>query len=181
MCGYVQLSNALGGALRRWVSTVRAALPRAYEIIPIWSTEGGWGQNSQFSSAASDQRAFVARYDLQMLTKGLTRSYWYAYQNTQWGTLWDGTQLTPAGVASGTIENWLSGATLSGCSTSDNNIWTCNLTTASGQTERIVWAPQWAVWYQTTPYTTVNTLDGGSTPATSGWVQVLQQPIMLSS
>jgi hypothetical protein len=162
------------------LSSVHSALPRAYANMPIWSTEGGWGQNNQFSSAAADQRAFVGRYDLMMLNQGVVRSYWYAYPNTQWGTLWDGTQLTPAGVASGTIENWLSGATLSGCSTSDNNFWTCNLTTSTGHAARIVWATSWAVWYQTTGYNPVNTLDGGSSPAT-GWIQVLQEPIMLSS
>ncbi len=39
--------------------------------------------------------AFVARYDLMMLNEGVARTYWYAYQNSQWGTLWDGSALTP--------------------------------------------------------------------------------------
>jgi hypothetical protein len=162
------------------MSSVRSALPAAYAKTPVWSTEGAWGTNSQFSSAAADQSAFVARYDLMMLKQGVVRNYWYAYPNTQWGTLWDGTALTPAGIATNSIENWLSGATLSGCSTSDNNFWTCTLTTSDGKSARIVWATSWAVWYQTTGYSTVSTLEGTSTPAT-GWIQVLQEPILLTT
>jgi hypothetical protein len=161
------------------INSVRAALPAAYATTPIWSTEGGWGTNSQFSSVAADQSAFVARYDLMMLKQGVARNYWYAYPNTQWGTLWNGTALTPAGIATKSIENWLSGATLNGCSTGDNNFWTCNLTTSTGAQARIVWATSWAVWYQTTGYRTVRTLQGTSTPAT-GWLQVLQEPILLT-
>jgi hypothetical protein len=161
------------------LSAVRAAIPQQYGKLPIWSTEGGWGLNSWFSSPGDDTAAFVARYDLMMLNLGVARSYWYAYENSQYGTLWDGAQLTPAGVASGTIEKWLTGATFGGCSSSDNNLWTCNLTTSTGKKARIVWATSWAVWYQTTGYHRVSTLDGGSSTAT-GWVQVALQPIMLT-
>jgi hypothetical protein len=160
------------------MSAVRSALPAAYAGMPIWSTEGGWGENSQLSSAVGDQAAFVARYDLQMLSQGVTRSYWYAYPNTQWGTLWDGTALTPAGIASGSIESWLSGATFSGCGTSDGNLWTCNLTLSNGKPAQIVWATQWAAWYPTT-YATAQTLEGTTAP-TNGWVQAVYEPVLLS-
>jgi hypothetical protein len=163
------------------MNNVRSALPRGYANMPIFSTEGGWGTNSQCCSQ-SDQSGFVARYDLMMLNQGVARTYWYAYPNTQWGTLGssDGSSLTPAGVASGTIYNWLAGATFSGCSTSDGNFWTCNITTASGHKAQIVWATQWAVWYPTTGYSTVDTLDGGSSQAT-GWIQAGWDPMMLVS
>jgi hypothetical protein len=162
------------------MTNVRAALPAAYADMPIWATEGGWGENSQCCSL-SDQSGFVARYDLMMLNSGFARTYWYGYPNSAWGTLqpWGGS-LTPAGVASGTIYAWLAGATFSGCSTSDNNVWTCNLTTASGRPARIVWATQWAIWYPTTGFNTVDTLDGGSSAAT-GWIQAGWDPIMLVS
>jgi hypothetical protein len=160
------------------MKSVRSSLPGAYANLPIWSTEGGWGQNSQLSSAVGDQAAFVARYDLQLLNQGFARSYWYAYPNTQWGTLWDGTALTPAGIASGTIYNWLAGSTFSGCSSSDGNLWTCNLTLSNGKTAQIVWATTWAVWYST-GYSTVQTLEGVSAP-TNGWVQAVYEPVLLS-
>jgi hypothetical protein len=166
------------------LAAVRSALPTAYANTPIWSTEGSWGQNTDFSTDASEQQAFVARYDLMLLNQRVERSYWYAYPNGAWGTLqsgsWDSGTLTPAGVASGTIYAWLAGATLDGCASSDGNFWTCDLTTSDGKQARIVWATKWAVWYPTNGYSTVNTLDGGSSSA-PGWIQVLSEPIMLSS
>jgi hypothetical protein len=163
------------------MSAVRAALPAAYANTPIWSTEGGWGLNSQFSSSPSDQRAFIARYDLMMLAQGVARSYWYAYPNTQWGTLWDGTQLTPAGVATRTVEGWLSGATFRGCST-DGNLWTCNVTTTAGATARIVWVRTTPVPnYSTAGSSTLKTLDGGSSATGGSPITVTTEPVLLTS
>jgi hypothetical protein len=164
------------------MSAVHAALPAAYAGMPIWSTEGGWGVNSQFSASASDQRAFVARYDLQMLNQGLVRSYWYAYENTQWGTLWDGATLTPAGVASGTIYAWLAGARFAGCKTSDGNLWTCSLTAADGRAARIVWVRTTPVAnYSTAGYTTLKTLDGGASATGGSPITVSTEPVLLTS
>ena len=147
------------------MTAVRAALPAAYASMPIWSTEGGWSLNSLFSSSPSDRMAFVARYDLQLLSQGVARAYWYAYQNSGWGTLWDGPQLTPAGVATGSVENWLTGATLRGCSTADRNLWTCDLTTPEGRAARIVWVRTTPVGgYPTSGYGTFKRLDGSSAP-----------------
>jgi hypothetical protein len=130
----------------------------------------------------SDQRAFVARYDLMMLTEGFVRSYWYAYPNTQWGTLWDGSQLTPAGVASGTISDWLVGATLAACMTSDGNLWTCNLTTSAGKRARIVWVRTTPVPnYPTKGYRVLKYLDGTSSATNGSPITVTTEPVMLSS
>ncbi len=170
------------GAVSAEMTALRAALPAAYLGLPIWSTEGGWGQNSQFSSDASSQRAFVARYDLQMLAQGFARSYWYAYPNTQWGTLWDGTSLTPAGIATGTLDAWLVGAVLVGCATQDSNLWTCDLVTSGGRAARIVWVTTTPVsGYSTTGYSVVNTLDGGSSASGGQAITVTTEPVMLSS
>lgn len=164
------------------MNSIRSAVPATYANMPIWSTEGSWGLNSQLTSGCDqgDQMAFVARYDLMMLTKGFARSYWYAYQNSQWGTLFENGALTPAGIATGTLSNWLVGATLQGCSSSDGNTWICDLRTSAGANARIVWATTWAVWYSTAGYTAVKTLNGSSTPAT-GWMQTGYEPLMLSN
>jgi hypothetical protein len=164
------------------MAAVRAALPSGYADTPIWSTEGGWGLNSQFSTSASDQRAFIARYDLMMLAQGVERSYWYAYENTQWGTLWDGSALTPAGIATRTIDAWLVGATLRGCQTSDGNLWTCNLTTSTGNQARIVWVRTTPVGnYSTGGYSTVERLDGTSEGTGGSSITVTTEPVMLDS
>jgi hypothetical protein len=165
----------------RVMRAVRSALPPGYASTPIWSTEGGWGLNSQFSSAAADQRAFVARFDLLMLAQGVARSYWYAYQNSAWGTLWNGTNLTPAGIATRTLDDWLAGATLRGC-TGNGNLWTCNLTTRAGQNARIVWAKTTPVHdYPTTGYSIEKTLDGGSSLTGGFPITVRPEPVLLSS
>ena len=164
------------------MKAVRAALPPEYARTPIWSTEGGWGLNSQFSSSPSDQRAFVARYDLQMLAQGVARSYWYAYENSQWGSLWDGTTLTPAGVATATLNAWLVGGTLRGCRTADNNLWACDLATSAGRRAQIVWVTKRVVRdYPTTGFRTVNTLDGGSSRTGRFPLTVKTEPVLLSS
>lgn len=163
------------------MDAVRAALPSVYAHTPIWSTEGGWGLNSQFSSSPSDRRAFVARYDLQMLLQGVARSYWYAYPNTEWGTLWDGIALTPAGAASNALYAWLTDEVLDGCTTADGNLWTCDLTTSGGKSARIVWVTSTPVVnYPTSGYATLQTLSGTSSPTASQPITVTTEPVLLS-
>jgi hypothetical protein len=169
------------GAVPAEMNSVKASLPAAYAKTPIWSTEGSWGQNNQLTSVGCNQQAFVARYDLLMASQGFVRNYWYAYQNSGWGTLWDGTSLTPAGIATRTVDGWLAGATLTGCkSSSDGNLWTCDLTTSAGKKARVVWATKWAVSYSTSGYSTVKTLEGASLPAT-GSIKAVYEPVLLSS
>jgi len=164
------------------MNSVHSALPAAYANMPIWSTEGGWGLNSWFSSAPSDQRGFVARYDLMLLNEGLVRGYWYAYENTQWGTLWDGSNLTPAGIATGTIESWLTGSTFHGCATGDGNLWICDVTTGAGNRARIVWVTTTPVRdFSTSGYSTVERLDGSSSPTGGTPITVTTEPVLLSS
>jgi hypothetical protein len=169
-------------ALPAEMASIRAALPRAYAGYPIWSTEGGWGANSWFSSAGGSQAAFVARYDLQMLSQGFARSYWYAYPNSQWGTLLDESVnppvLTQAGIASGTVYNWLAGGTLGGCSSADGNLWTCGLTMASGASAQIAWVKTTPASYSTA-FATLQSLAGG-TQATGGSVSLTTEPVLLS-
>jgi hypothetical protein len=167
------------------MTALRGALPPAYAGIPIWSTEGGWGFNkdrtptSRGSSDASDQRAFVARYDLMMLIQGFARSYWYAYQNTQWGTLFDGTGLTPAGIATRTLDAWLAGATLTGCATANGNLWTCDLIDATGAKSQIVWTTKRAAWHPAGNFATVETLEGRSSAAPM-YLRAGYEPVLLT-
>src|SRR5438067_12203875 len=115
-----------------------------------------------------------------MLIQGFARSYWYAYQNRAWGTLWNGTALTPAGVATRTLDGWLAGALLAGCNT-NGNLWSCDLTTSAGKKARIVWVKTTLVSnYSTSGYGTVKTLAGGSSP-TRGTITVTTEPVLLLS
>ncbi len=171
---YTQSSQGEGlwpeDTLYGWIGKVRAAMQGAgYAGYPLWSTEGGWGANSWFSGYAdpAGQRAFVARYDLALLSLGLDRAYWYAYGNPAWDTLWTSNGLTPAGTATQTLLGWLSGATLAApCSEDDTGLWACDITRPGGYRARIEWVQS---GIRTVPvpsgYTTLRTLSGESEPA----------------
>lgn len=71
----------------------------------LWMTEGGWGQESDFSPplTSAERVAYVQDTDAIMLNQGVNRYYWYAYDNQLWGTLETANVLTPAGVAFGNL------------------------------------------------------------------------------
>jgi hypothetical protein len=121
---------------------------------PLWSDEGGWGQNTnaiQINNGDPDlEAAWIARFYLMNWASGLGRSYWYEWDNTAYGTLWNPTSIsgctTPftsgflcsAGVAYQQTYNWMLGSTLTNCSVVGTS-WTCNLIQANGSAAQILW------------------------------------------
>lgn len=158
---------------RSWVSAQRAVVSK-YGLSgkPLWNTEGSWG------SGITDQNlqaAFVARYFILSLSRGVARTYWYAWDNQQVGVLYttNGLNPTPAAIAYQQVYNWLLGASIAGpyngqCSSSGGyssngapapynfdytyapSFYTCNLTSAAGSVEQVVW--------QTSPNSTETTI-----------------------
>jgi hypothetical protein len=186
---YTQSSKGQGlwpeDTLYQFIFKVRSAMQNAgYGAYPLWSTEGGWGDNSWFGgySDPASQRAFVARYDLVLLSLGLSRAYWYAYGNPSWGTLWTSSGLTPAGTATGTLLDWLVGATLTGpCGKDGGGLWTCDLTRPNGYRARILWVQAGSRSVPTpSGYTTLRTLSGGSAPAPSA-LSVSIEPVLIEN
>lgn len=83
--------------------------------LPLWSTEGSWGQNANLSDPNA-QASFVWQYYLQMWAAGVQRVYWYEYENAGWGTLCAGIEnctLNRAGLAYQQMVPSLEGATVS--------------------------------------------------------------------
>jgi polysaccharide biosynthesis protein PslG len=79
---------------------------------PAWDTEAGWGED-RWLPDLDQQAAFLAKFYLLHWSTGVERFYWYAYDEPQWGTLWDATSgLRKAGVAYGEVRKWMMGATL---------------------------------------------------------------------
>jgi polysaccharide biosynthesis protein PslG len=176
---YTQSSQGQGlwpeDTLYTWIGKVRNVMQgTGYAAYPLWSTEGGWGANTWFSgyNDAASQRAFVARYDLALLSLGLGRAYWYAYGNPAWDTLWTPPGLgqpggvTPAGIATKELLGWLSGAKLvAPCAQDSRRVWTCDITRPGGYVGRILWATSGSRTVQTPAgYATLRTLNGGSDP-----------------
>jgi uncharacterized protein YjdB len=136
------------------VAKVRAVLSATDLAKPFWDGEGGWGQNAtatQVNDGDPDmEAAFVARFAVMNWVSGITRAYWYQWDNSAYGTLWSPTSnsrcATPftsgyickAGTAYQQVYDWLVGSTLGDCSVT-GTVWTCTLTQSSGSPAEIIW------------------------------------------
>lgn len=119
---------------------------------PLWNTETGWWIKNRMKTvrvgaAGSDwlelderlAAAYVARALILGWSAGVSRFYWYAWDNTDMGLI-DATDETvkPAGLAYARMEKWMMGSVLSGCSQT-RRLWTCELRDAQGRQAHIVW------------------------------------------
>src|SRR4029077_10864786 len=95
------------------VFTMLKSLLSQYQIsnLPIFFTEGSYGPNN--AAMPYPQRVdYVGREYLLMLAGGITRYYWYAWDNPTFGGMWSlAGGVNPVGVAYGTLSKWLVGAT----------------------------------------------------------------------
>jgi hypothetical protein len=153
--------------------------------LPIWDTESSWGLNTNLP-AISDEVAFVGRHLLLLESMGVQRSFWFAYDGTTWGTLWNSSSgLNEAGEAYQQVAEWLTGSTLTqpcAATATDATTYTCGYTLKSGATALAVWnttaaksftVPEGLVQYQD--------LYGNLIPISNGTVQISTSPILLES
>jgi polysaccharide biosynthesis protein PslG len=111
---------------------------------PLWNTENDWGNNDSLTDPDA-QAAFVARDLLLNWNVGITRVYWYAWDNSTVGTLWSPTSgLAEAGSAYAQVESWMNGATIAPCSLNGSTniyqaLYTCDLTLSTGNQAQAVW------------------------------------------
>jgi hypothetical protein len=145
---------------------------------PLWDTEGSWGT---YSLTAEQQNGFVARYYLLHWAAGVSRFYWYAWDDSLWGTLWDpATGPNPAAIAYQQVYDWMVDATMSSpCTMASDSTWTCALTRPGGYAALAVWNS--ATTQNYTPssmYTQYRDL-AGNTSHISGPVTIGDAPILL--
>jgi hypothetical protein len=149
---------------------------------PIWNTEGSWGSNSNIAIPI-DQGGFLARAYLLQWSSGVSRFYWYAWNNTLFGTLWKAVGgIQPGGIAYGLIDKWMVGATLSTpCAMASNSTWTCTFTRPGDYQSLAVWNSSTTVNY--TPASQYKQyLDlAGNTVQVNGPVSIGYNPILLVS
>jgi hypothetical protein len=152
--------------------------------MPMWSTEGAWGTDSELSSA-TDQAGFVARLYLLLWSNGVQRHYWYAWDDATTGTLEVNNVADTAGLAYGQVESWMSGRTMSTpCAESSSGIWTCGFTGANGYTSQAVWYPGSGTKTYTAPAGFINylKLSGVETSISAGATVTLgQEPVLLQN
>jgi hypothetical protein len=119
---------------------------------PLWNTETGWRietktMTPRIGAAGSDwldlddreSAAYVARALILGWSAGLSRFYWYAWDNFDMGLINPSDRsIKPAGYAYAKTVAWMEGAVFSGC-VETSGLWTCELSDVQGQPAHIVW------------------------------------------
>ena len=149
---------------------------------PLWDTEGSWGSASL---TEQDKADFVARWYILHAANGFSRTYWYAYDNQTYGTLWSPATGENAGAdAYQGVRNWLLGATVEppdyqGTSTYDA-LYTVDMTRTDGSPARAVWHTISSRTYSVPDtFKHYRDLDGTVHTIQDGTVSVGQEPILL--
>ena len=127
---------------------------------PLWNTEAGWpienhikGDSAPSPSPRAltdgDASAYVARAYVLNWAAGVSRFYWYAWDDKVTG-LTEPNGVTPKRPASAyaAIERWLVGARMTSCAADDKGIWSCHLTRGHGYEGWILWTPNRATPFQ---------------------------------
>ena len=146
---------------------------------PLWDTEGSWGTISSLASP-NDAPGFLAREFILQWSSGVSRFYWYAWNNTSFGTLWTTSGIQPAGVAYGQVYNWMVGATMSSpCTMASDSTWTCALTRSGGYQALVIWNSATTESYRPAgQYKQYLDLAGNANPI-NGAVSIGYTPILL--
>ena len=173
--------------INRIVDAVRRVMAKWNQADrPLWDTEASWGPADHLPNE-DDQVAFVARHYLLQWSKGVQRSYWYAWNDEKYGTLWDGgaRRMRRAGTAYGEIEEWLKGSIFNNsCSATADSTWTCDLTLADGEQGQVVWnsavSGSATISFQAlAKFVRYRSLDGHDSPISRGMVSIGAKPILL--
>jgi hypothetical protein len=108
---------------------------------PLWNTEAGWAHPKPFPPDLAP--GWVSRAFIVTWAAGISRFYWYAWDNHDWVTLEmvdKDNRPKPAATAYATTEKWLVGATMKACFLTNSGVWICSLTRDG--------AESWVVWKQ---------------------------------
>jgi hypothetical protein len=153
---------------------------------PLWDTESSWGPANHLPNE-DDQVAFVARHYVLQWSKGVQRDYWYAWNDTNYGTLWDvgRRNIRRAGIAYGELVSWLTGAAMTApCAMTPDSTWTCGFTLHGGVQAQVVWnssvSSSSTLQFRPAPkYVQYRSLDARTTPISGGSIQIGNKPLLL--
>jgi hypothetical protein len=154
-------------------------------LLPLWDTESSWGRNVDLP-AQGDQVSWLGRHLLLEQSMGVQRSFWFAYDNTSWGTLWDTTSgVHPVGDAYEQVEAWLTGTTLSqpcAASPNDSTTYACTFTRPNGYVAQAVWNTVGVKSFAVSRYfVQYRDLSGGLQPIVGDTVEISTSPILLET
>jgi hypothetical protein len=157
---------------------------------PIWDTEINYGlEGGQAVSLLppDQQAANVAMTYVLNAAGGLGRVFWYSWDlhgiaNTDLVSA-DGSGLTPAGQAFGTVRRWLLGTKSAACTTTPDGTWACPMQSPEGQ-RTVFWNPKRVATVQTGfAATSTEVLGQTATPVPLGGttLQVGGTPVLVTS
>lgn len=168
---------------------------------PLWNTETGWAIGNRQSEVhaapaavgfnsvvlSEDQAAaYLVRTYILNWAENVQRLYWYSWDNKTMGlTDADGKTLKEPASAYALVEQWLIGATMQSCGSSDQGIWTCQILRPNHGKAWIVWTQEGetdlrlpADWHGRT----IHDLGGGERELVSGaTVRVTGAPVLIES
>ena len=168
---------------------------------PIFNTESSWSLNGQWGPFSSDpdmQTAFVSRLYILHAAYGISRLYWFEWNDTSDGTLWlpdptnpkaPGTLLKP-GIAYQATNSWLVGKNISNGCTQSGSIWKCKISGANGYAAETVWdtaescsggSCKTVSYVPDAKYIKYQTLDGKTHSVTGTTVPIGAKPILLQN
>ncbi|HEY7098482.1 MAG TPA: hypothetical protein VH437_17280 [Terriglobales bacterium] len=208
--GYVHKNQAgvwpIAEDMNQLVDNLKGALADHGVTLPIWNTEGSWGRTDVNGFDDQDLRAaFAARYLLLQESKSVARIFWYEWDNTTHGMLWDDDQnhgcTTPdntgfickAGTAYKQVYSWTVNRTISSSCAHDANVttrWTCSYTGTGSFQGQAIWDTSQSCSNGTcttvnvkvaTKYTKYTDLTGKVTTIRNNTVPVGAKPIWLSN
>jgi hypothetical protein len=149
--------------------------------LPIIFTEGSYGAVPNNANMTYSQKVdYIGREYLLMLANGISRYYWYSWDNPGFGTMWYSTTgVNPVGVAYATLCKWLVGVTFVSLTQQQDGTQVMVLMLADGSSAQIVWNISENVPFATT-FAYVKTLDGQTNPIVGGNVTASTTPQFLS-
>ncbi len=153
---------------------------------PLWDTEGSWGNEGTGAITDPDlQTSFLARYYLMHWSLGVTRFYWYVWDNPSTGNGWGGLldnngNPTQAAIAYEQVYEWMVGATMTqACTMASDFTWTCAFERPGGYRALAIWNNMTSKQYRvTSEYSQYRDLSGNVRPA-QGSVPIGSKPILV--
>jgi hypothetical protein len=190
---YPNTHNDIAETIMESLSTTIKEVASKYGLSdkPLWDTEASWGSASAGAITDPDLRAaFIAREYLLHWSIGISRVYWYEWDNPDIGTLWTPTTgPSVAATAYGQVYNWMNGATMpqpcsiNGAASPYHAVYTCDLTRNGGYEATAVWNTDASSTY-TAPgqYVHYRDLQGNVFDVrTNHQVTIGQKPILLEN
>jgi GH35 family endo-1,4-beta-xylanase len=152
--------------------------------LPLWNTETGWAKPKPFPSDDLGA-AYLARAYLLDWAAGVSRFFWYAWDNHSFvsveTTKSDNQTPTSAGRAFETIQSWLVGAQMRSCDMAADHTWTCMLHRGNLD-EWVVWNPDHGTQMKVPPAwraTTITPLNSRPAPLSTATLNVNEIPQLI--